>query len=111
MNDGNEGMGAIWEPWTPKVGQDVIINLGGECPLPRHKPSPGRYVEHYPEQHGLRGTVIARVDWRNHEPGHDYLVSLPHIIHESGVGYCAGTFAACELEPIESSEDETKSPY
>ncbi|MDB5542842.1 MAG: hypothetical protein JWQ89_4569 [Devosia sp.] len=81
-----------------KVGDWVKVCLSPECPLPLHKPTPTNLVEHYPEQNGMTGEIIA-IHRPSSSKGHPYLVRLPPIDHEccsSGSGF----FAAVELEPL-----------
>ncbi len=95
-----------WEPWTPQVGQRVMLVRRAECSsCGRDDPRTIRITE----------SLEATVDWigESHGPGHRY-----HIVFDapvmawtpSGVPALTtgGCFAAAELAPLapaESRED------
>ncbi len=91
-----------WPDVTFQVGDRVRVRLSPECPLPLYPLDYRGFVQHYPEQDGMEGTVIEMVWWLGSNPDHPYLVRLPDRSRGSW-GYGAGTFAAIELEPIDGA--------
>jgi hypothetical protein len=94
----------VWEPWVPRVGQEVRVRLSGEC-AERWKPTDGRpRIEgHIDEVNGKQGVVI-EVNRAAFE-SHPFLVRFERAITiatgpRAGSRITGACFAAIELDPV-----------
>lgn len=101
---------AIYEPWTPAIGDRVRVVLNGECrvtfrPRDERGPHGPRFEGHPEEQLVLAGAVLIGtvVDppsgFRGNYGHHCYVrYDTPTRIPDGAVIGC--WYAACELEPL-----------
>lgn len=101
--------GAVWEPWTPKVGDRVRVRLTGECPM--------HDVPNYPLRvHDMAGVIL--LDTREDHPflvrqdaeasrevaqnGHHWFVRFERVVGiYFGQPINCDDFCASELEPLD----------
>ena len=104
-----DGQGAIWEPWTPTIGQRVRIRVSAECRA-RWNDSPD-CIGHPETFDGRTGVFDEDDQGQGHLPPpetqatHPYGVTFDEPVWFDRYWWGGGWFAAIELEPIAPPPD------